>query len=104
MGAIASEIAREAEDTLNDIATAEAATRFHAAGRPDAAPGTLLRMWTKAADAPLVVLIDALVGDALVSVLRQLCAGYAHRPRSFPQSVVLCGVRDVRDYRIHAGS
>ncbi len=33
-------------------------------------------------------------------VLRQLHAG----SRSFPQSVVLCGVRDVRDYRIHAGS
>ena len=44
--------------------------------------------------------IDALVGDSLVSVLRQLRAGYDKRPRSFPQSVVLCGVRDVRDYRI----
>ena len=48
--------------------------------------------------------IDALVGDTLLSVLRQLRAGYVLRPEGFPQSVVLCGVRDVRDYRIHSGS
>ena len=48
--------------------------------------------------------IDALVGDTLLSVLRQLRAGYDQRPASFPQSVVLCGVRDVRDYRIHSRS
>lgn len=44
--------------------------------------------------------IDALVGDSLVSVLRQLRSGYEKRPNHFPQSVILCGVRDVRDYRI----
>ena len=37
-------------------------------------------------------------------MLRQLRAGYDLRPEGFPQSVVLCGVRDVRDYRIHSGS
>ncbi len=107
MGAVATEIAHEAEDTLNDPATAEAARRLDTAGRPDVALGTLLRLWAKTSTAPLVLLIDeidALVGDSLVSVLRQLRAGYAHRPAAFPQSVVLCGVRDVRDYRIHAGS
>ena len=107
MGAIATEIAREARNTLNDSATAEAADRLDTTRRPDAALGTLLETWTRAADSPLVVLIDeidALVGDTLVSVLRQLRAGYAHRPAAFPQSVVLCGVRDVRDYRIHASS
>lgn len=46
--------------------------------------------------------IDALVGDTLIAVLQQLRAGYAKRPRSFPQSGILCGVRDVRDYRIHS--
>lgn len=52
---------------------------------------------------PLVLMldeIDALVGDSLVSVLRQIRSGYAGRPEMFPQSVILCGVRDVRDYRI----
>ena len=52
---------------------------------------------------PLVLIldeIDALVGDSLVSILRQIRAGYANRPAAFPQTVILCGVRDVRDYRI----
>ena len=44
--------------------------------------------------------IDALVGDSLVSVLRQLRSGYEKRPAMFPSSIILCGVRDVRDYRI----
>ena len=107
MGAIASEIAREARNTLGDAETAETADRFDTTVRPHAALGTLLDIWARAAPSPLVLLIDevdAMVGDSLVSVLRQLRAGYAHRPGAFPQSVVLCGVRDVRDYRIHASS
>lgn len=54
-------------------------------------------------DKPLVLIIDeidALVGDSLVSVLRQIRSGYANRPKAFPQTIILCGVRDVRDYRI----
>ena len=54
---------------------------------------------------PLVLLIDeidALVGDTLLAVLRQLRTGYVDRPERFPHSIVLCGVRDVRDYRIHS--
>ena len=107
MGAIASQIAREARYTLGDSATADAADALDTTRRPHDALGTLLDRWARAAEAPLVLLIDeidAMVGDSLVSVLRQLRAGYVHRPKSFPQSVVLCGVRDVRDYRIHASS
>jgi hypothetical protein len=48
--------------------------------------------------------IDALVGDTLISVLRQIRSGYTQRPEQFPSSIILCGVRDVRDYRIHSGS
>ena len=48
--------------------------------------------------------IDALIGDTLLAVLRQLRAGYPDRPRRFPQSVILCGVRDVRDYRIRSSA
>ena len=54
---------------------------------------------------PLVLLIDeidALVGDTLISVLRQIRSGYDSRPVHFPSSIILCGVRDVRDYRIHS--
>ena len=43
--------------------------------------------------------VDTLTGDALLSVLSQLRSGYPKRPRRFPQSVVLCGLRDVQDYR-----
>ena len=69
----------------------------------DSMLSTFLRRMTEAMPKPLVLFIDeidALVGDSLVSVLRQIRAGYANRPASFPQSIVLCGVRDVRDYRI----
>ena len=66
-----------------------------------------LARWSMADPKPLVLLIDeidALVGDTLLSVLRQLRAGYPGRPGRFPQTVVLCGVRDVRDYRIHSAA
>ena len=69
--------------------------------------GEALSRWAEAAPEPLVLLIDeidALVGDSLLAVLRQLRAGYDARPERFPQSVVLCGVRDVRDYRIRSKS
>jgi len=66
----------------------------------------MLMAWCKRLDKPLVLLIDeidALVGDTLIAVLRQLRSGYAHRPVAFPQTVLLCGVRDVRDYRLRLG-
>ena len=77
---------------------------FDQAG-PDDALKDLLIEWCMANPVPLVLLvdeIDSLVGDTLLSVLRQLRAGYTHRPRAFPHSIVLCGVRDIRDYRIHS--
>ena len=78
-----------------------------AAAGPDDALGEVLTRWSLADPKPLVLLIDeidALIGDTLISVLRQLRAGYDQRPAGFPQSVVLCGVRDVREYRIRSGS
>ncbi|CAK0748310.1 ATP-binding protein [Gammaproteobacteria bacterium] len=67
----------------------------------------LLALWSKLLSEPLVIFIDeidALVGDTLISILRQLRTGYADRPANFPQTVILCGVRDVRDYRIHSNT
>ena len=72
---------------------------------PEDALKDLLARWCAANPTPLVLLIDeidTLVGDTLLSVLRQLRAGYPQRPGGFPQSVVLCGVRDIRDYRIRS--
>jgi hypothetical protein len=67
----------------------------------------LLAYWAAADAKPLVVLldeVDALVGDTLIALLRQLRAGYTQRPLDFPSTVVLCGVRDLRDYRIHSST
>ena len=77
------------------------------AAGPENALATTLMRWSEADPRPLVLFIDeidSLIGDSLISVLRQLRAGYDQRPRGFPQSVVLCGVRDVHDYRIHSSS
>ncbi len=66
---------------------------------------SVLSLWAEHSAQPVVLLldeVDALVGDTLISLLRQLRSGYPERPQRFPQSVVLCGVRDVRDYRIHS--
>lgn len=65
----------------------------------------LLSFWSQSNDKPCILFIDeidALVGDTLISVLRQIRAGYPQRPAAFPQNIILCGVRDVRDYRIHS--
>ena len=69
---------------------------------PDAALAALLTRWSQSNPTPLVLLldeVDALVGDTLISVVRQLREGHELRPRAFPQSVALCGLRDVEDYR-----
>jgi len=63
----------------------------------------VLQAWCQASSQPIILFIDeidSLVGDTLISVLRQLRAGYPNRPHAFPQSACLVGVRDVRDYRI----
>ena len=65
----------------------------------------LLTRWAKSSPRPVVLFldeIDALYDDALVSVLRQLRIGYDLRPESFPHSIVLIGLRDVRDYKVLA--
>ena len=65
-----------------------------------------LSAWSQSCPRPLVIFfdeIDALVDKTLESVLRQLRDGFSDRPTSFPQSIVLCGLRDVRDYKIASG-
>jgi AAA+ ATPase superfamily predicted ATPase len=64
---------------------------------------SMLGEWAKNSAKAIVLFIDeidSLVGDTLISVLRQLRTGYTNRPHEFPQSLCLIGVRDVRDYRI----
>ena len=99
--------------TLGEAAEAEVADAFLAEAwpdilarfGPDLALDTALSRWAQAAPQPLVLLIDeidTLTGDSLLSVLQQLRAGYPRRPERFPHSVVLCGMRDLRDYRMGA--
>ncbi len=65
---------------------------------------SLLKLWSQTSQKPTVLLldeVDALIGDTLISLLRQIRAGYAARPEAFPHALILCGVRDIKDYRIH---
>ncbi|NJN68631.1 MAG: ATP-binding protein [Chloroflexaceae bacterium] len=68
--------------------------------------GDALLEWAAASPRPLVVFldeVDALRDEALISVLRQLRSGYTGRPRAFPWSLALIGLRDVRDYKVASG-
>ena len=107
MRAILAALALRAEVSLDDSFVTGTMGKALDEFGPDGALVATLRRWAQADARPLVLLVDetdALVGDTLLSVLRQLRSGYDLRPRSFPQSVVLCGVRDLRDYRIRSGS
>ena len=103
--AILSELGFQAERTLGDATLRELInTGFEEFGE-NAAFKIILSNWCIRYEKPLVLCIDevdALVGDTLISLLRQIRSGYPERPSSFPASVILCGVRDVRDYRIHS--
>lgn len=77
---------------------------------PDAPEGTRLGVflsnWAQQCPRPLVLFfdeIDALLDMPLVSVLRQLRKNFSDRPHAFPQSIILCGLRDVRDYKMLSG-
>ena len=68
--------------------------------------GSFLSEWARTAERPLVLFldeIDALQNEVLISVLRQLRAGYYDRPKAFPASLALIGLRDVRDYKVASG-
>ncbi|MEM7032556.1 MAG: ATP-binding protein [Chloroflexota bacterium] len=78
--------------------------------QPEAPEGQLisefLGEWALEAPLPLVVLIDeidALQDHVLISVLRQLRDGFYQRPKAFPSSIALIGLRDVRDYKVKSG-
>ena len=105
--AILSALARGARETLDDLFVAEIWLGIlDSAGPHDALRETLAR-WAESEAKPLVLMIDeidALIGDTLLAVLRQLRSGYPERPGRFPQSVILCGVRDVRDYHIRTSA
>ncbi len=100
--AIVSKIAREAIETWQARVIDDQREQLLARGTFDAI-GATLNLLSSSGSKPVVLFldeVDALVGDTLISLLRQIRSGYHNRPKSFPQSIVLCGIRDVRDYRM----
>ncbi len=107
MAAVVEQIARAARDRLGDAQATDLAQEVIRGSSGATAVGEFLARWCAASPQPVVLLldeVDALVGDTLISLLRQLRAGYTQRPGHFPQTVILCGVRDLRDYRIHSSA
>jgi hypothetical protein len=88
------------EQWLPALGVPEGRARF--AETPDTAVARYLQDLSARAPRPLVVFFDeadCLVGPTMVSFLTQLRDGYlARRKAPFPQSIVLVGQRNVRDY------
>ena len=107
MAAILRVLALGARKVFGDDSLSELRREVLAEESPGTALFEILQRWAQAETRPLVLLIDeidSLVGDSLLSVLRQLRSGYEDRPHAFPHSIVLCGARNVRDYRIQSAS
>ncbi len=107
MVAVVEQVSRGARDDLGDADATALALEVLATSSGATALGEFLARWCARSPVPAVLLldeVDSLVGDSLIALLRQLRAGYPRRPGEFPQSVILCGVRDLRDYRIQTGT
>ena len=94
MRAVLSQLSLRASLTLGDDSLERICRNALDSAGPMGALSVVLSRWAAADPTPLVLLIDeidALVGDTLLSVLRQLRAGYDQRPSAFPHSIVLCG-------------
>ena len=105
MTTVVTEIAHWAADLTGDATVIPLAKEVLTTTTPASALGVFLSHWCQRTARPIVLMLDeadSLVGDTLISLLRQVRAGYPKRPEGFPQSVILCGVRDIQDYRIHS--
>ena len=107
MTVVVEQISRGARDQIGDTQATALAENVLARSSGATAVEEFLTRWCESAAQPTVLLldeVDALVGDTLIALLRQLRAGYPKRPSAFPQTVILCGVRDLQDYRIQSSS
>ncbi|MBM4345953.1 MAG: AAA-like domain-containing protein [Deltaproteobacteria bacterium] len=107
----------EVVDVVIDVVRLATARQLSPAERPPALPVAdrepartrlyaYLAAWCTACPRPVVLFIDeidCLQDEGLVSVLSQFRMGYAERPKGFPHSVCIFGMRDVRDYKIASG-
>ncbi|MFZ1642161.1 MAG: AAA-like domain-containing protein [Candidatus Contendobacter sp.] len=107
MAVVVEQISRGARDQLGDAAATDLGREVIAAATGGTRVEEFLTRWCVRSSVPTVLLldeVDTLIGDTLISLLRQLRAGYPKHPTQFPNTVILCGVRDLHDYRIHARS
>jgi len=107
MGSVCQALAESIKLYLKDSAVAEWYEKKGRGLEPENKFKDMLAYWAEVSEKPIILLLDeadALVGDSLISLLRQIRSGYNQRPQAFPQSILLCGLRDIRDYRIHSGS
>ena len=84
---VVTDIAAWAYDLIGDTAAVTLAEETLATITPASALGVFLSRWCQQLDKPLILMldeVDALVGDTLISLLRQLRAGYPKRPHQFP--------------------
>ncbi|MEV4568442.1 AAA family ATPase [Nonomuraea sp. NPDC049419] len=70
--------------------------------------GAALGEWCRRCPRRVVLFLDefdALQGNSMASILSQLRDGHNARPERhpFPASIALCGLRDVRDYKVASG-
>ena len=99
MSAILQRLADAASRELHDESLHEIRREALEDWSPCMAFQVAMHHWTQANAQPLVLLIegaDALVGDSLLSLLRQTRTGFIDRPDAFPHSIALCGVQDLR--------
>jgi len=97
----------DAKDTLKDSFDSAKAKAYFAEDGPSNGIYNMFNYLAKSLDKPLVLLIDeidSLVGNTLINVLRQMRSGYRKRPDHFPHSVLLCGMRNIKDFRMKVGN
>lgn len=62
-----------------------------------------LAYWSEKSSKPLAIFFDEFDGlfeKSLIFLLKLLRTGFSNRPKHFPQSVCLIGVRNLRDYKL----
>ena len=91
-------------DAFRDVAWDAPSTFLSLA--PGGRIGRALATWTFNSDRPLVVVIDevdTLARAPFVSMLAQIRASFERRGRTFPVSIVLAGMRSLRDHDVAIG-
>ncbi|MBN2532404.1 MAG: ATP-binding protein [Spirochaetales bacterium] len=103
MKSILSELSSRARDFLGDTFPETIASEILKEKGPNLALNELLTLWAKNSSKPIVLFfdeIDSVEGNLLISLLRQIRAGYDKRPHLFPHSILFCGIEDLQYKKI----